>query len=91
MGNFNVQALANTAWSFAKASQLNAQLFRLLRGVAEQHVRDFDVQHVGMTLWALLRHESLKDAWGLFDHAKRIGVSFGPLCFGALVMECEQR
>ena len=50
MGNFNAQELANTAWSFAKSSQLNAQLFRLLRGVAEQHVRDFDVQHVGMIL-----------------------------------------
>ena len=50
MDNFNAQELANTAWSFAKASRLNAQLFRLLRGVAEQHVRDFDVQHVGMIL-----------------------------------------
>ena len=29
-----------------------------------------------MTLWALSRHETMKDAWNLLDHAKRLGVLF---------------
>ena len=54
---------------------------------------DFNAQNLrtSMTLWALSRCESLKDAWSLFDHAKRICVCFSLLCFGALLMECEQR
>lgn len=44
-----------------------------------------------MTFWALSQRESLKDAWSLVEQVKRIGRSFGPLCFGALLVECEQR
>ena len=43
-----------------------------------------------MTLWALSQRESLRDSWSLFDHVC-IGVSFSLRCFGAHLMECEQR
>ena len=63
---------------------------RVMHMVAEWRVGDFDEQDLCMTSWALSWRESLRDAWSLFEHVKRIGVSFSPLCFGALLMECEQ-
>ena len=44
-----------------------------------------------MTLWAFSRRESLTDAWRLLEHAEHTVHSFTLLCFGALLMECEQR
>ena len=44
-----------------------------------------------MTLRALSKRECLRDMWSLLEHAKCIGVSFSPLCIGALLMVCEQR
>ena len=46
-----------------------------------------------MTLLALSRHESPRDALSLFVHAKHLGpfgISFSPLYFEVLLMECEQ-
>ena len=40
---------------------------------------------------ALSRRKSLLDVWSLFNHTKNISLSFSPLCFGVLSMECEQR
>ena len=39
----------------------------------------------------LSQRKSLSDVWSLFNHTKNISLSFGPLCFGVLSMECEQR
>ena len=44
-----------------------------------------------MTLCALSYHECLKYAWSLYERAECIGISFSPLYFEALLMECEQR
>ena len=91
VGDFNAQHLANTAWAFAKAGQLDASLFAAVARAADGRVGDFDAPSICMTLWALSRHESLRDAWSLLEHAHCAGYSFSPLCFGALLMECEQR
>ena len=42
--DFNMQELANTAWAFATASQLHAQLFAVLARTAELGLRDLNVQ-----------------------------------------------
>merc|ERR1712025_1062839 len=73
------------------ACQSDVQLLRVLTWAAEQLLSDFNTQDLCMTLWALSWHECMYVTWKLVDHAKRIGVSFNPLCFGALLMECEQR
>ena len=44
-----------------------------------------------MTLRALTRHESERNARSLLEHAKGIGISLSLPCFGALLTECEQR
>ena len=90
VGELKTQDLANTAWAFAAAGQPDAPLFMALTRAAEGRVRDFKEQGSHMILWALSRSESLRDAWSLFEHAKSAGYSFSPLCFGALLMECEQ-
>ena len=41
LDKFNEQALTNTAWAFARAAQLDAQLFTVLARVAEWRVGDF--------------------------------------------------
>ena len=90
MGDFNAQGLANTAWAFATAGQLDAQLFMALARAAECCVSNFESQSLLMTWWALSQRESLRDSWSLFDHVC-IDVSFSLRCFGAHLMECEQR
>ena len=49
MDDFNVQALANTAWAFATAGQNDALLFAALATVAEHHMGDFNVQDLANT------------------------------------------
>ena len=89
MRDFDAQELANTAWAFAMANQSGVHLLRALARVAKQHMEDFNMQDLRktMTLWALSRRESLKDAWSLLDHAKPIGVSFSPFGVGALLTD----
>lgn len=50
-----------------------------------------------MTLWALSRRDNLADAWALMRCAERDAArddgqrTMSALCYGALLMECEQR
>ena len=44
LGGFSAQALANTAWAFATASQRDALLFAALAGAAERRLGDFNTQ-----------------------------------------------
>ena len=88
VGSFNTQELANTAWAFAHAGQLDTQLFTVLARVAEQRVCDLNGDpHV--TLWALSRCGRMINAWSLFEHAQRIGSAASLHCFEALLVECE--
>ena len=56
--DFNVQELANKAWAFATANQLDAQLFAALAQLftalarAERRQGDFNVQELANTAWA---------------------------------------
>ena len=59
--------------------------------MAEQRVGNFYQQELYMTLRALTRHESERNARSLLEHAKGIGISLSLPCFGALLTECEQR
>ena len=52
MGDFNVQALANTAWGVATACQTDAQLFMALARTAERCVGDCNVHDLANTAWA---------------------------------------
>ena len=49
VGDFNAQELANTAWAFATASQLDAELFTALAGESERRVGDFTAQELANT------------------------------------------
>merc|ERR1712118_621725 len=92
MGDFNLRALANTAWAFATAGQWDAQLLRAIARAAEQRRGNIkNTQQLFMILWALSRHDSQRDAWSFFGHAECMSISFGSVCFEALLMECEQR
>eukprot|EP00747_Dinoflagellata_sp_TGD_P137627 gnl/TRDRNA2_/TRDRNA2_175706_c17_seq1.p1 gnl/TRDRNA2_/TRDRNA2_175706_c17~~gnl/TRDRNA2_/TRDRNA2_175706_c17_seq1.p1 ORF type:complete len:107 (-),score=5.82 gnl/TRDRNA2_/TRDRNA2_175706_c17_seq1:47-367(-) len=44
-----------------------------------------------MTFWALSCRDSLRDMCCLFEHAQSDGCSVSPICFGSLLLECEQR
>ena len=52
MGDFIAQELANTAWAFATAGQLDALLFTALARAAEQRMGDFIAQQLANTAWA---------------------------------------
>jgi len=52
VSDFNMQNLANTAWTFATASQMDTQLFAGLARAAERRVSDFNMQNLGNTAWA---------------------------------------
>ena len=86
-----MQELASTAWAFATAGQSDVQLCRSLTRSIEQHVGNFNVPDLRMVLWVVSRHESLEKAWNLLDQATCVSALFSPLCFEALLMECEQR
>ena len=47
--NFKSQGLANTAWAFATAGQVDAYLFAQLATAAERHMGDFNVQNLANT------------------------------------------
>jgi len=56
LGNFlNSQALSNTAWAFAQAAQLDAQLFATLARAVGQCLGDFNSQAAENTAWALAK------------------------------------
>eukprot|EP00747_Dinoflagellata_sp_TGD_P193232 gnl/TRDRNA2_/TRDRNA2_59137_c0_seq1.p2 gnl/TRDRNA2_/TRDRNA2_59137_c0~~gnl/TRDRNA2_/TRDRNA2_59137_c0_seq1.p2 ORF type:complete len:115 (-),score=13.66 gnl/TRDRNA2_/TRDRNA2_59137_c0_seq1:92-436(-) len=42
-------------------------------------------------LWALSRHESLADVFRSLEHVMSAGHHWNLLCFGSLLMECEQK
>ena len=52
MGDDKAQGLANTAWAFATAGQLDAQLFMALARMAERRVGEFNAQNLANTAWA---------------------------------------
>merc|ERR1739848_856654 len=89
MGDLNAQNLAGTAWAFGTAGQSDVKLFTALARAAAQRLGDFNDLWLCIILWGLSWLESLRNAWSLFEHAKRLGVALGPLCFPALPMECE--
>eukprot|EP00747_Dinoflagellata_sp_TGD_P082016 gnl/TRDRNA2_/TRDRNA2_161534_c0_seq1.p1 gnl/TRDRNA2_/TRDRNA2_161534_c0~~gnl/TRDRNA2_/TRDRNA2_161534_c0_seq1.p1 ORF type:complete len:189 (-),score=13.57 gnl/TRDRNA2_/TRDRNA2_161534_c0_seq1:51-617(-) len=78
---------ANMAWALAVAVQSGATLFAALTRAAEQRLEDFNAEALSMTLWALSRCRSLRNAWNLH----RLAESTIPRCFGVLLTECEQR
>ena len=89
--NFNPQGLLNIAWAFASVCQSNPSLSMALIRAAEQCTSDFHEHNLHMAMWALSRRECLKGACTVFDHVDCAGISFSPLCFEALLMECEER
>tara|TARA_B110001452_G_C15204395_1_gene417807 strand:+ start:56 stop:880 length:825 start_codon:yes stop_codon:yes gene_type:complete len=48
----NAQELANTAWAFAKAGQLDAQLSEALARAAERRIDEFKAQEISNIAWA---------------------------------------
>ena len=52
MGDFNPQALANTAWAFATMSHKDERLFTALAAAAERRMGDFNPQQLANTAWA---------------------------------------
>ena len=57
--NFSTQGLANTAWAFAQASQLDTQLFAVLARVAVWRVGSFTTQDIANTAWAFAQASQL--------------------------------
>ncbi len=51
----NAEDLANTAWVFAKAGWLDAQLFTVFAKVAKQRVGSMDAEDLGNTAWAFAK------------------------------------
>ena len=49
MNNYNQQNLANTAWAFVTAGQLDAKLFTTFARAAERRVGDFNAQSLANT------------------------------------------
>eukprot|EP00747_Dinoflagellata_sp_TGD_P037886 gnl/TRDRNA2_/TRDRNA2_139344_c0_seq1.p1 gnl/TRDRNA2_/TRDRNA2_139344_c0~~gnl/TRDRNA2_/TRDRNA2_139344_c0_seq1.p1 ORF type:complete len:268 (+),score=24.27 gnl/TRDRNA2_/TRDRNA2_139344_c0_seq1:391-1194(+) len=92
--NFKLQELVKAAWAFAAVTRSDASLPRALTRVAEQCIKGFNPENLRIALWALCRNfESLRDARSLLDHAERYfdPPAMSPSCFGALLMEFEQR
>lgn len=52
MCDFNPQALANTAWAFAKACQLDDLSLSALAKASERRMCDFGPQNLANTAWA---------------------------------------
>ena len=76
MGSFKTQELANTAWAFAQASELDTQLFMVLAKVAEWRVGSFNTQGLANTAWAFAQARQL-DTQLFWCSGKRFSVSFG--------------
>ena len=55
MCEFVAQTVANTAWAFATADQLDSPLFGALARVAQQCVGDFNAQGLVNTAWAFAK------------------------------------
>ena len=51
LGGFTTQALANTAWAFAKAGHVDEALFAMLAG-AEQFIGEYNAQELANSAWA---------------------------------------
>ena len=59
VGSFNTQNVANTAWAFAQAGQLDTQLFMVLARVVEWREGSFPTQDLANTAWAFARASQL--------------------------------
>ena len=59
VSNFNTQNLANTAWAFAQAGQLDTQLFTVLAKVAEWRGGSLNAQEFANTAWAFAQASQL--------------------------------
>eukprot|EP00747_Dinoflagellata_sp_TGD_P122715 gnl/TRDRNA2_/TRDRNA2_173677_c15_seq1.p1 gnl/TRDRNA2_/TRDRNA2_173677_c15~~gnl/TRDRNA2_/TRDRNA2_173677_c15_seq1.p1 ORF type:complete len:162 (+),score=13.06 gnl/TRDRNA2_/TRDRNA2_173677_c15_seq1:256-741(+) len=72
---------------------LSVKLMEALTRSLQRRILDLNCKNALMSLWALARHASLQDTWRFLDHAKLkvTDALFGPLCPGAVLMECEQR
>ena len=55
MHKFNAQHLANTAWAFAKLSQLDTPLLAALARAAERSMHEFNAQALANTAWAFAK------------------------------------
>ena len=55
LGNFKLQDLANTAWTFVTSSQQDAQVFAVFARAAELCLGDFKVQDLANTAWVFLK------------------------------------
>ena len=53
VGDFNPQALVNTAWAFATMGQLVVSLFAALARAAERRMGDFNAQELANIAWAI--------------------------------------
>ena len=52
MGELNLQNLANTAWAFATAGQMDASLFGAVATAAVRRIGDFNSQALANIAWA---------------------------------------
>eukprot|EP00747_Dinoflagellata_sp_TGD_P158256 gnl/TRDRNA2_/TRDRNA2_177801_c0_seq1.p1 gnl/TRDRNA2_/TRDRNA2_177801_c0~~gnl/TRDRNA2_/TRDRNA2_177801_c0_seq1.p1 ORF type:complete len:111 (+),score=15.14 gnl/TRDRNA2_/TRDRNA2_177801_c0_seq1:44-376(+) len=92
LSELNAQELANAAWAFQTACQLDMWLCEALVRAEERHACDFEPTLFCKESWALSQISCLKQAWSLLDHAKSIGATFfHPSCYITLLTACEQR
>ena len=62
LDEFNAQNLANTAWAFATAGQLDEALFAALARAAEPRLGEFNAQELANTVWAFATADQLDEA-----------------------------
>ena len=90
-GDLKSQELSNTAWAIAAAAWSDMPLLAVVATATRRALRGFKQDQLRTTFWALSRHESLVEVWSLFEHAMFAGHCFSLRCYGALLMESEQR
>eukprot|EP00747_Dinoflagellata_sp_TGD_P215308 gnl/TRDRNA2_/TRDRNA2_88027_c0_seq1.p2 gnl/TRDRNA2_/TRDRNA2_88027_c0~~gnl/TRDRNA2_/TRDRNA2_88027_c0_seq1.p2 ORF type:complete len:179 (+),score=31.62 gnl/TRDRNA2_/TRDRNA2_88027_c0_seq1:184-720(+) len=91
VSKFNGQGLADTAWALAVMGRSEMLLFAAIASEAPRRLPDLCQERLCMMLWALSQCNNLGCTWNLLKHAQCSVHGFGPLLFGAVVMECEQR
>ena len=74
-------------------AQQDEQIFMALAKTAEWRLAEFNAQDLDNSAWAfaLSLHERFTQVWSLLEHVEANGISSSPLCWTALLMECEQR
>eukprot|EP00747_Dinoflagellata_sp_TGD_P128389 gnl/TRDRNA2_/TRDRNA2_174525_c1_seq2.p1 gnl/TRDRNA2_/TRDRNA2_174525_c1~~gnl/TRDRNA2_/TRDRNA2_174525_c1_seq2.p1 ORF type:complete len:112 (+),score=10.67 gnl/TRDRNA2_/TRDRNA2_174525_c1_seq2:377-712(+) len=94
IGDFSARHLANAAWAFEAGAHSDASLFAALagavRGRAVHCIGEFNTPDLDMIVCSLPRCGRLHVTWALLDQAREIHKASSAICFGALLMECEQ-